>query len=184
MRKVLMVLLALLGALFVVVIGGGLIIDGNIALGIEKRIAAPPDTIFSFLDNAAGLDTWWKSGDQSAQPQMKFDVKKKSGPEKGAGLVVDFESEGKVFETWTIKSSDPPRQIVYDVDFGGAFQVERTLTLTEDGDATRVKWHETGVIKNPAMRWFKVMMPPETIIKNFEMALGALEKAAQRSGKG
>jgi hypothetical protein len=180
LKKVILGVALVTGALGAVMFGGGALMDGNIAIGVEKRLSAPPVVLFTFLDNAPGLDAWWSVG-QEGQPDgvPRMQVKRKSGPEQGAGLEVNFIAAGDVMETWRIKSVNAPSTIVYEVDFAGAMTVERTLTLTPDGDGTKVAWNEKGFIDRPAMRWMKVFMPPEQIQDNFDRALAALDKAAQ-----
>jgi hypothetical protein len=184
LKKVILGVAIVTGAIGLVMFGGGALMDGNIALQVEKRLSSPPVVLFTFLDNAPGLDAWWSVG-QEGQPDgvARMQVKRKSGPEQGAGLEVTFvvagEGEGTVMETWRIKSVNPPSTIVYDVDFAGAMTVERTLTLTPDGDGARVTWSEKGHIDRPAMRWMKVFMPPEQIQDNFDRALAALDRAAK-----
>lgn len=183
LKKVILGVSIITGGLGLVMFGGGALMDGSIKLEVEKRLSSSPEVLFGFLDSAAGLEAWWSVG-QEGQPDSvpKMHVKRKSGPETGAGLEVTFVNagDGAVLETWRIKSVTPPTQIVYDVDFAGALNVERTLTLTPDGEgAARVKWTETGNIERPAMRWMKVFMPPEQIQDNFDRALGALDKAAK-----
>lgn len=169
-KKALIVASIVVGALSLVLFGGGALLDGNIELAVEKRLSSPPATLFRFLDNQPGLDAWW--GDMT--------VRKKLGPQQGQGLAVELvDDNGKVTETWLVKSSQPPSSIVYQVDFAGAMTVTRTLTLVPDGDGARVKWAEQGNIERPAMRWLKVLMPPETIIDNFDRALGALDRVAK-----
>jgi hypothetical protein len=184
LKKVILGVAIVTGALGAVMFGGGALMDGSIQVGVEKRLSASPQVLFTFLDNTEGLDAWWSVG-QEGQPDdvPRMKVKRKSGPDAGAGLEVIFvaagEGEGSVMETWRIKSVTPPSNIVYEVDFAGALTVERTLTLTPDGDGTRVSWQEKGTIDRPAMRWMKVFMPPEKIQDNFDRALAALDRAAK-----
>lgn len=181
-KKALIVASVVVGALFLVLFGGGALMDPKIALDVEKRLSSPPDVLFRLLDNQPGLDAWWTMGQSDAPPgSPRMLVKKKSGPDQGQGLAVRFvDDEDNVMETWVIKSSDPPKTIVYEVDFAGAMTVERTLTLVPDGGGTRVTWAEKGHIERPAMRWMKVLMPQETILDNFDLALAALDRAAKR----
>ena len=194
-KKLVLVFGGLVALLAIVLYGGGALMDPNIALETEKRLGSPPDVVYGFLDDAAGLDAWWREGQEGQEPSLpKMRVKRKSGPEVGPGLQVQFVAapeeggDGSVFETWTIKSAVPGQQIVYDVDFAGVLTVERTLTLTPDGvdengnaAATRVKWAEKGVIDAWAKRWMKVMAPPEKIVDNFDRALLALDRAAKKA---
>ena len=181
-RKAIVGVAAITSIVGIVMFGGGALMDGHIDLGIEKQLKSSPSWLYPFLDNAPGIDAWWSVGQEGQPDQVpRMSVRRKSGPESGAGLQVEFvvADGGGVMETWTIKSVKPPSEIVYEVDFAGAMKVERTLTLTPDGDGTKVTWRETGNIERPAMRWMKMVMPPEEIQANFDRALAALDKAAQ-----
>jgi hypothetical protein len=105
-------------------------------------------------------------------------VRKASGPDEGEGLVVVFEAGGKVLETWTVRHASADR-VEYDVDFAGMLTVHRTLTMSEIDGAVHVTWREAGRIDNPLARWMKVLMPEEEVMKNCDIALEALERAAR-----
>lgn len=184
LKKVILGVAIVTGVFGLVMFGGGALLDGSINVDVQKRLSAPPVVLFTFLDNAAGLDAWWSVG-QEGQPDdvPRMRAKRKSGPENGAGLEVVFvvagEGEATVMETWRIKSVIPPSSIVYAIDLKGAVSVERTLTLTPDGEGTRVSWSERGAIDRPAYRWMKVFTPPEAFQDNVDRALGALDRAAK-----
>jgi uncharacterized protein YndB with AHSA1/START domain len=154
---------------------GGLFIDPKVELGIEKTLAAPPSALFPLLQSAEGINDWWSHAQDGGHEMV---ATKKSGPDEGAGLVVIFEANGSVMETWTVKAAEPSSRIVYDVDFAGMLTVERTLTLTSSGTGTLVTWNETGEMSSPYMRWMKVLMPADGVKQHFHDALSALDKAA------
>jgi hypothetical protein len=97
------------------------------------------------------------------------------------GLVVVFEMDGSPIERWTIEASDPTSQIVYRVEFIGTFTVQRTLTLTPEGNGTLIRWRENARLDSPLMRWGKVLSSPDAVIANFDNALAALDQVASSS---
>jgi uncharacterized protein YndB with AHSA1/START domain len=166
----------------VVVVGGGFAIDPDVSLETTREIAAGPASVVRHLSSAEGLAAWWKVAQDETPPGApRMTVQKQAGPDQGEGLVVTFEAGGSVMETWTVRHVSPER-VEYEVDFAGMLTVHRTLTLAGAGERLRVTWRETGRIDNPVSRWMKVMMPAEEIVKNFDAALGALERAAARPG--
>lgn len=179
-KKSLIVGAVVVGTLFLVLFGGGALMDPNIALDLDKHLSSPPSLLFRFLDNQPGLNAWWSAGQAGAPADDgRMLVKKKSGPDQGQGLAVIFvDEQDRLMETWVIVSSEPPTKIVYAVDLAGAMTVERTLTLTPDGDGTRLTWQEKGRIDRSALRWMKVLMPAQRIIDNFDRALAALDRVA------
>ena len=175
--KVVAALAGLLVLFVAVIFIGGLAIDPKIEVGVEKRLARTPEQLFPLLSSASGIAKWWSSA-PPMEGQPKMEVKKKSGPDEGAGLMVTFEAGGTLMETWEVKASHPSSRVVYEVDFAGMMKVERTLTLTPDSEGTKVSWKETGTLDSAPMRWMKVIMPADAVAKNFEAALELLEKAA------
>lgn len=190
-KKLLVALLVVLVLVGGVIYVGGAFIDPNVQVGTESHLAAPPAAVFAHLDNVAGLTRWWTIAPppemkEGMQSPPKMSIRKIGGPDQGPGMMVVFEMDGRVMETWTLKTSEPPgrgpgggARVVYEVDFAKMMKVERTLTLTPDEEGTRVTWRETGVIEKPPYRWMKVLMSDEQVTKSFEAALGALGKAAK-----
>ena len=179
-KKTALAMTIIVGSMFLLLFGGGALMDPKVALQLDRRLSSPPDALFRFLDTTAGLEQWWSAG-QADVPAgaARMRVKKKSGPEQGQGLAVVFvDHEDAVFETWLVVSSQPPSKIVYDVDFAGAMTVRRTLTFTPDSGGTRVTWQEQGRIDRPALRWMKVLMSQEDLAANFDHALAALDRIA------
>lgn len=179
MKKVFWIITFAIVLVAVVVVGGGYLIGPEISLGAERDLAAPATSVRQHLASAKGIEAWWNTAQESAKEGTpKLTVRKESGPEEGVGLIVVFESDGEMFERWTVTHVAPDR-VEYDVDFQGLLTVHRTLTVTDEGDHTHVTWHETGLIEHPVARWMKVVMPADKTELNFQVALQALERASQ-----
>lgn len=133
-------------------------------LRTEKRLNAAPSTILAMLQSERGLKSWWH----------EMSVQKEGGPDAGVGLMIAFESDGKITEKWTVTRIDGHQSVHYSVEFVGFGTVERTLSVEPIGGNASIVWYETGTFESaitPEMR--------EQTLGNFAMALTMLEKAAQ-----
>jgi len=177
---------ACFGALLLFVVGiyvGGTMIDGRIDMGTEASIEAPQTQVYEYVATGEGVVQWWTAAGaefaDSGYPPLDISVIEPGGAD-GVGLHVRFSSDGTVMEDWTVISASPPESVVWRVDFAGMMEVERTLSVRTDGDGCIVGWHEVGTIDNPMFRYMTLMMPPEDIVKNFDGALTALKKEAEK----
>jgi hypothetical protein len=179
-KKILAVLTLSAVALVLVLLGGGMLLDGTIELQTESTLDAPRDAIQPLISDPAGVMRWWQ--DAAAEPGHEaianMTMRAGGGPATGPGATVLFEVDGTLLEEWTLVKSSPPRGAVWDVDFQ-MFVVRRSLLLEAlPTGKTKVSWQETGTFENPLMRWF-TLMPTDGVIENFQGALRLLERQAQ-----
>ncbi len=125
----------------------------------KRRLSFTPEAIFAVLQTERGLAAWWG------------EVKHR-GPDTGTGMVISFEHDGKVTETWTVAAVESSRRVVYEIDFAGAGRVQRTISLIPDGDGTAVTWREIGKADHEMTGSER-----KRLTDKFEMALGMLGKA-------
>src|SRR5688572_12980424 len=98
-KKMLIGIAGLVVALLIIIVGGGLLIDGKLVVNAEQPLKTSPAQLYPLLSSVSGLGTWWKQVPDASTMVMK----KKSGPDEGVGMVIAFESaDGKMFETWTL----------------------------------------------------------------------------------
>ncbi|MGE0784146.1 MAG: SRPBCC family protein [Sandaracinaceae bacterium] len=155
-------------------VGGGYAIEPDVTYETARDMRARPEAVMAHLTSADGLRAWWAHADTSGGPPMT--VRPRSA-RAGEGMVVTFEADGEVLETWTLERSAPDR-VDYAVDFAGLFAVHRTLTVSTTPRGCRVTWRETGRVDDPLARWMLVATPPDEVVDNFDRALVALERAA------
>ena len=161
----------------------GYLLPSEVTIETSMDIDAPPEKVFAYFDTQEGIEAWWKAvfeGFEKDAPDMPpMEVRAMPGPKAGAGTKIDFLVEGEVAEHWTIRESTPNEVVVYDVDFM-VFQSVRTITLEPvDADTTRVGWSDTSELSNPLMRWMPVIMGEETVVENFNGALGTVKRIAE-----
>ena len=174
--KKLKIALGVLVGLIVAVVLGGYAIDPRVELSTEATLKAPPEKVFETINSFEGEVKWWTKAMEAYEggdmPPMT--VEHAGGPKQGKDMVIHFKAGDTLAEEWTFLASEENQKIVVKVDFQ-MFVVERTLKLEPAGEGTKVTWSEWGEMSNPLMRYFSVIMPPEEVIKNFDMALVALD---------
>jgi hypothetical protein len=176
MRKLKIAAIFLVSAIALFVLGG-YAIDGHVELGTSAKLKAAPATVFATLNSFDGQVTWWTRATEQFVADGKMppmDIVHSGGPNEGAGMQIEFKTDGEVQEAWKVLASEPPNKIVFEVDFQ-MFVVERTLLIEPDGEGSKVTWSETTDISNPVMRYM-TFMPPDDVIANFDGALVALDK--------
>lgn len=154
---------------------GGYLIDGDVEVGTEARLDAPPERVFPHLATRDGVVTWWEHFGATMPEAEGMRVIAVDGPNDAPGARVRFEMDGTVTEEWTLLEREPPGRAVWKIDFQ-IMEVERTFTLVAEGSqATRVAWRETGHIDNPLARYLKLAMGTEEVEANFDLALEGLD---------
>ena len=103
---------------------------------LEVRIAARPETVFSFLRDAAGMARWFGSKvDLDPQPggQLRVDI---NGRDIALGEVVEIVPDQRVVFTFGWEGKDHPVP-------AGSSTVE--ISLVEDGDGTIARLRHSGL---------------------------------------
>lgn len=108
-------------------------------IDLQVRVAAKPETVFSFLNNADAMSRW--IGDKvelDARPGGEFRIDM-NGRDIARGEVVSIEPNTRVVMTWGWEGEGHPIP-------PGASTVE--ITLAADGDATIVRLRHTGLLQD------------------------------------
>lgn len=157
---------------------GGYLIDGAVDLSTEIHVDAPPETVYRYLATQEGVLAWWADVDEHYDGDAPgMEVVAADGPATGPGATVRFEAGGAVAEEWEILEAEPPRRVVWNVDFQ-VMEVERSFTLSPRDGGTRVVWSERGQVDNPVARYMTLFMSDEEVVGNFDTALEGLARVA------
>lgn len=124
-----------LSALFLTFLVVGLLLPGELHIQRGIEIAAPPDKVFPLVNDLRAFNRW--SPWQSSGMAYTF-----SGPESGVGARMTWteQGEGGMSGSQEITHSDPPRQVVYDLDFGLRGGAQATMELEPAVGGTRATW--------------------------------------------
>jgi uncharacterized protein YndB with AHSA1/START domain len=161
----------------------GYALDRRFSISTTHEIAAPPAKVFPIFNSARGIQSWWetfseqmKKAGSGGAPVRALPV---DGPGSGVGAQVEFQMGATVTERWEIVESVPDQRVVYRVAFlSMGMTTERKLTLSAEGQGTRVTWTETGEVENPVLRWVS-QLSEDGQIKNFDLALDSAAKIAE-----
>lgn len=108
----------------------------------ERDVAAPPERIFPFLDD---LQAWrrWSPWQESDYAGLTFEY---SGPARGPGAELRWDSEATGDGLLRITESRPPRAVTFEMAFQeGKISARDTIELLPlPGGATRVVWTDEG----------------------------------------
>jgi uncharacterized protein YndB with AHSA1/START domain len=142
-------------------------------------IKAKPEIVYAQLADLRAWKSWsaWHERD----PQMKLSYSDRSTG-VGAWSAWESKSEGNGKMTFTVVQ--PPRQIVYDLEFPDfGMKSVGTLTLAPVGDSVHVVWADEGDLGlNPVNRWFGVFLD-RMIGPDFERGLTKLKSISETAAK-
>ena len=166
--------------LMLVVFGGGMMLDKSMTVSAERELNAPIERVFALLSSPAGVMQWWQNATSvpGHEGMAGMLIVRGPAPKTGVGSSVLFKVNDNVAEHWTLKSLNPPHEIVWEVNFQ-MFVSMRTLRLHPlSGGRTKVSWQGIASFESPMMRWM-TLLPTGRIEQNFQSALQLLEQVAQ-----
>jgi uncharacterized protein YndB with AHSA1/START domain len=176
MARLIKVVLAIVGVLAVVLLGGGLMLPSAFTVTRSADIAAPPDKVYALVANPREWNRWavWHQRD----PGMKIDY---TGPASGAGAGWSWKSASEGEGRMNFTAAEPPRRLAYELhftDFGSTSKGEFRIDPTPGG--SRVSWVMNGDTGgNPLARWF-ALGADRMIGRDFEAGLAKLKSTAER----
>ncbi len=163
-------------ALTLVLLGGGLLLSPRFKVSRSIAVNAPSDKVYALVASPRQWKQWsvWNQRD----PAMQITY---FGPESGAGAGWSWVSKTEGDGRMTLVKAEPGRQVVFELffpDFGTTST--GALAFDRQGAATQVRWTMDGDMgSNPMMRWFALgadrLMGPD-----FEAGLTNLKALAER----
>lgn len=122
----------------------GVALGGKWQVERSTLVAAPPSTVFAWLDDPRKWDEWAPLGEVAAT----F-----SGPARGPGATRSWNDANFGDGIFRIERTVPDREVRYHVEVQEATLItDGTIELAAEGAGTRVTWRETGDFgHNPLM---------------------------------
>lgn len=114
----------------------GLVLPGTWEAEVETTLHGPPSAVFPYL---AQVDQWvrWNPMPQSGSEFV--------GPSQGTGAGIDWDDPQYGQGQFRIRSEEANRYLEYEVRIeGGSLVIAGRLTLSAEGDSTRLHWVEEG----------------------------------------
>lgn len=169
-------ILAVAGGLVAVFFVGAALIDPKYRVERAATINAPASKIYPLIAEPRSWTRWtvWNQ----REPNMKLAF---SGPPSGLGAKWEWEGkDGKGNMEFT--AAEPDNSIAYRLGFVEMNMFSTgALTLTPQGNATRVSWTNQGDMgRNPMARWFAPFMD-SMMGPDFEAGLANLKALAEKS---
>ena len=149
-------------------------------LRVQRTVSihAPPEKIFSLINDFREWRAWSPYEDRDPNLQRSY-----SGTASGKGAVYEWNGNKNVGSgRMEILDAPPPRKVVIKLDFLKPFEAHNTaeFTFVPQGDTTNVTW----LMHGPAPLLSKVMqvfMNMDNMIgKDFEVGLANLKKLTEK----
>jgi hypothetical protein len=177
MKKVLIVLVLLVGALLVIVYTR----PDTYKVERSTKIDAPPTVVFDQLEDLKAWSAWspWDKRD----PAMK---KTFEGPPRGVGAAYAWEGNKEVGKgKMTITESQPPSQVKYKLEFIEPFAAVASsgFTVAPEGVGSKVTWSMDGNANFMTKAMSLVKPMDEAIGPDFEKGLAGLKAASETDAK-
>jgi uncharacterized protein YndB with AHSA1/START domain len=174
------ILLAVLGAVVVVVLLIASSRSDDLEIKRDITITAPPEKVFGLIDDFHHWPRWspWEKLDPELQ-------RSHSGAPKGVGAVYTWQGNSKVGQgRMEITEASEPSFVVIDLEFIAPWKAHNVtrfeLAPAGDGaEVTQVTWRMLG--QRPfMMKVMSVFMDMDSLVgKDFESGLAAMKQAAE-----
>jgi carbon monoxide dehydrogenase subunit G len=130
--------------LLVLVMVAGVVMGGKWRVERAVSVAAPPATVFTWIDDPRRWDEWAPLG----EVKTTF-----SGPERGVGATRSWDDPNFGDGVFRIVETTPDQAVRYHVEVQkGALVTDGVIELAPEGAGTRVTWREAGDFgHNPLM---------------------------------
>jgi uncharacterized protein YndB with AHSA1/START domain len=168
--------LAVIGALVLLVLVGGLFLPSKFAVQRSAVINATPNKVYDLVVEPRQWTKWsvWNRRD----PNMKITYK---GPPFGMGAKWEWVSKSEGSGSMEFTRVEPDRVVEYSLAFpeynmrsGGA------LTLEPSGNATRITWTNSGDVGGNPLKHYVAFMMDRMVGPDFEAGLANLKALAEK----
>src|SRR6185503_17267214 len=145
-----------------------------------REIAAPPTSVFAHVDDLRAWRAWspWR---EDAYPGLVFTY---TGPPRGAGAEVSWDSAATGDGVLRIVESVPPRSVAFTMAFQrGRIRARDTLSLEPlPGGRTRVTWSDRGTLGRTLLGRMSLPVIEQSMGRDLERGLAALATVCEKSG--
>jgi uncharacterized protein YndB with AHSA1/START domain len=162
--------------LFLVAVGGGFALPGEVTVARSAVMAAPPAEVFAVVSDLNRSKDWtpWMALD----PKMKVEI---TGP-AGIGQKLTWSSDDPNVGKGTQETVgfEQDKQVVAALDFGDMGKATATVQLSPEGDGTKVTWMFNSKLNNIFERWLGLMFD-RWIGADFEKGLSNLKAYVEKN---
>jgi hypothetical protein len=167
-------LAAIIVALVLVFIAGGYALPGDVVLERQITVKAPPDKVFAIVGDLRRFNEFspWAEMD----PGTKYTF---SGPEKGAGQKMAWQSSKLGNGSQTIVDYVEKRRVSSTLDFGDMGKANSSFELSSIGTDTAITWGFKTVLAGPFDRWMGLLYR-RWVGADYEKGLAKLKTVAEK----
>ncbi|WP_068119388.1 SRPBCC family protein [Tropicimonas marinistellae] len=139
-----------------ILIGVAYLLPREITVERDIVVEAPPEAVFPYVNSLKEMQAWNPWLDRDPDVQLTFD-----GPDAGVGARMSWQSEQRDVGSGSqeIVESVENERVISALDFGDMGTASASLSLSAEGNGTRVTW---GLVSdmgnNPVMRWMGLAM--------------------------
>ena len=175
MRKALLWSFYGLLGLFLVFVGGGFALPGDVQVVRSTVIAAPPAQVFAVVSDLNNNKDWspWMTLD----PAMKVEITGAAGVGQRLSWTSTNPQVGSGSQEVTRYEQD--KTVVAALDFGDMGKATATVDLVPEGSGTKVMWIFDAKLNNIVERWFGLVFD-RMIGPDFEKGLAALKTHVEK----
>ena len=176
--NILLRILAVMAAFVAIVLLIGTLMPRSFDTSSSVIIKAPPEKIFPQLNTIKMWSNWsmWSEHEISG---LRVDY---SGPESGVGAIQKWtepRGDGKLWITESLKNE----RINFISNFANFPDMQSSITLTPEGDSTRVEWRSEGSLPGgPFYGWFGLTFG-DSLAREYKKSLERLQRITEQSNE-
>jgi len=174
--KIVQWVLAVVGAIALALVLGGLFVPSSFKVERSTQINAPADRIYDYVVEPRKWKDWsvWSRRD----PQMRIVY---SGPPFGMGARWSWESKQEGSGSMEFTRVDPNHRVEYALSFP-AFNLRSTgaITMEPSGKGTRVTWTNGGDVGGNPLKHYLAAAMDHMVGPDFEQGLANLKTLAEK----
>lgn len=174
--KIVQWVLAVVGAIALVLLLGGLLVPSGFKVERSTQINAPAERIYDYVVEPRKWKDWsvWTQRD----PQMRIVY---AGPPFGMGARWSWESKKEGSGSMELTRVDPNRRVEYSLSFP-AFNMRSTgaITMEPSGGGTRVTWTNAGDVGGNPLKHYLAAAMDRMVGPDFEQGLANLKTLAEK----
>ena len=168
--------LAVVGALALAILIGGVALPSKFSVSRSVTVAAPSDRLYDYVVEPRQWAKWsvWQRRD----PAMRVTY---SGPPFGMGAKWSWESKQEGSGSMEFTRVEPNRLVAYSLDFPEfGMHSAGTFTFEAAGSGTRVTWTNAGDIGGNPLKHYLAAAMDHVVGPDFEQGLANLKALAEK----
>ena len=167
-------------AAVIVIVGLGFVLPDKAHVERSVVISAPPEKVFALISDFNQWSRWSPWAD--LDPNTVYEI---SGSGVGHRMSWTSEDPNVGAGVQTVTAIEPPTRLVTHLEFGEMGRADATMSLTQEGGATKVVWSLDSKMREGVPVW---MQPMSTYMgffmdgmvgKDYEKGLARLKTAAE-----